>query len=380
MISSFVRKKRFALCLVLVLLTGLLAGCGGEQAAITIQGDGTCGFTIRYLYDKSEYETMTKVDPSISAGLVDYQSSLENIRGKDYYVFSRDFTFSNCQDMQNFFTDSSVYEYALSSGSKDPSIYGGMEALFTSAAIDTGNFIGELNEGSDFGLMMNTTNADITLDEEDKEELGELGYQSVSEYYEALGVIMDISITFPAPILESNGNISGNTVSWDLKNCPMDGKLVASTSGTPISSDTTPPVIHLKKSKTGIYGPGLLKVTDDICLKSITLNGKPCGSNFIPIYRNGKNVVVATDGNNNVARASFRVDAKNPKIKGAKYGKVYHRPVKLRFSDNTKIKSVKVNGKKQRNKKKITLKKRGKYRVVVTDQVGNQSVMSFKIK
>lgn len=363
MINSFARKKISALYLVLVILTGLLTGCGGEQAAIVINEDGTCGYSIRYLFDKTIYRYK-----AIEEDFIDFQSGEENINGKDYYVFARDFSFSSCQEMHSFLTKSSVYQDTFSLGSKEPSAYEGMESLFASAVMDTSNFIGEMNSEGEFGLLMELTGGDS----------GE--YQSLAEYYANQGIIMNISITFPASILESNGAVNGNTVTWDLSNSPIDGKLVASTSGNPISSDTIPPVIHLKDSKTGIYGPGVLKVTDDVCLKSITINDSPYNSNMISINRSGKYTVVATDANNNVSQASFRVDATPPKIKGAKYGKVYRRPVKLRFSDNTKIKSVKVNGKKRGNKKKLTLRKPGRYRVIVTDQLGNKSGVIFRIK
>lgn len=374
------KKRMIAMILTLTLVVGMLTGCMGEQVTVMVNGDGTCSFAIRYLVEKTTYDYLTiSGDASVfNEYFADAVASVEEINQKTYHVFARNFTFASCQEMQTFLTDKKVYRQTLSKDSVNPSVYKESEALFTSLTLDTSQFIGEMNRYGDLAMVADST--DETLDEEQQQEMSARGYENVIDYYKSLGMLMDISITLPGPIQESNGTISGNTANWTLDNWPMDMKLVAS-SGNPISGDTTVPVIKAKISAGLFYDSScIVTVTDDICLKSVTVNGKPRTSSQFELYKTGKYTIVATDANNNTTEKTFRVDLTPPKIKGAKRDKTYRRPVKLRFSDNDKIKSVEVNGKNKGKKKKLTLKKPGVYIVEVTDRSGNRNMVSFRIK
>lgn len=374
------KKRLIAMILTLTLVIGMLTGCMGEQVTVVVNGDGACSFAIRYLVEKSTYDYLAiSGDASfLNEYFADAVASMEEINQKTYHVFARNFTFASFQEMQAFLTDKKVYKQTLSKDSVNPSVYKGSEALFSSLILDTSQFIGEINRYGDLAMVADGT--DETLDEEQQQDMSALGYENAMDYYKSLGMLMDISITLPGPIQESNGTISGNTANWNLDNFPMDMKLVAST-GTPISGDTTAPVIKVEIA-AALFNESscIVTVTDDICLKSVTVNGKPCSSSQIELYKTGKYTIVATDANNNTAEKTFRVDLTPPKIKGVKSGKTYRRPVKLRFSDNDKIKSVEVNGKNKGKKKKLTLKKPGIYSVEVADRSGNRNRVYFRIK
>ena len=73
-----------------------------------------------------------------------------------------------------------------------------------------------------------------------------------------------------------------------------------------------------------------------------------------------------------------KVDKKKPTIKGVKNGKVYKKAVTIKYSDESGIKSAKLNGKKISSGKKVT--KKGSYTFTVTDKAGNTRTVRFKIK
>lgn len=73
-----------------------------------------------------------------------------------------------------------------------------------------------------------------------------------------------------------------------------------------------------------------------------------------------------------------KVDKEKPIIQGVSNGKVYKKAVTIKYSDESGIKSAKLNGKKFSSGKKVT--KKGSYTVTVTDKAGNKSTVRFKIK
>lgn len=88
------------------------------------------------------------------------------------------------------------------------------------------------------------------------------------------------------------------------------------------------------------------------------------------VGRNGKTAVRKTNG--------FYVDNRKPTVRGVKNKGVYHRAVTLRFFDNIRVKSALLNGKKVKSGYRAA--KNGAYKLVVTDQAGNRSVVLFTIR
>lgn len=382
------KKRVTVLFLALALITAMLTGCMGQEFAVTLKGDGSCVYTTKYYYEKSMYETMVQggdVSGSIlSTG--DFKQTTETIDGKAYYVFTRDFSFPTIDGMRSFLTEDTAFYNGLLAGSKKPENYAAskesLHAPFDSVTLDAASFQASLSTdntlASSSGMPQSMqTNADADVGIVTKDALG--GCDSINEYYKSQGLIVNVSITMPAAITDSNGTVSGNTATWDICKLPDDNKLIAVTNGTPIADDKVAPTISGVKNN-GIYKK---KVTvtgeDDVSLPSFALNGVRLNQNKLSISYSGKYTVVATDANQNTASVKFTVDTLKPVIKGLRSGRISKKGITLRFSDNMGVKSVKINGK-NANKKKVTIKKAGRYVVKVTDKAGNVTTAKFRIK
>lgn len=374
-------KKFSALFFALTLVVGMLTGCMGQEYNMSLNSDGTCTYTTKYLYEKSVYESMMQGSDTSSSILTtgDFTQATETINGNTYYTFTRSFSFSNVDSMRSFLTEDAAYYNGMVAGSKKPENYAAskdsLRAPFDSVTLDATAFYASLS--TDNALLSSAgENNSSDAGAVSKDTLK--GYDSINDYYQSQGMIINVSITLPAAITDSNGTISGNTATWDISKLPDDNKLIAVTNGTPIKSDTVAPTITGVKNN-GLYGKKVTVVgTDDVSLPFFSLNGLRMNNNKFTIATSGKYTVVATDANNNSTTVKFTVDTKAPKIKGIKSGKLSKKGVTLRFSDNTGIKSVKVNGKKA-NTKKVTVKKTGKYVVKVTDKAGNVTTAKFRI-
>lgn len=377
-------KKYLAVTLIFVLLVGTMTGCMGERAAISFREDGTCGYSMKYMFEKTMYDYMVvseALEPNSSSDDLsifqsgDFQTGTENINGKDYYIFSRDFSFANYNEMIDFLTKGASYRSGLQKNSLKPKCYDDItDAPFSSIAMDASGFVGKINPDGEFSILSDNDMGDV-----DPSSMLSLGYDSIAAYYKSLGILLDFTVTLPMIVTESNGVVADKTVSWALESIPADGKLIAAASGNPFSTDITPPTIDGVR-ENGLYGTVKITGKDDVSLKSLILDGVSQNTDTILVGTPGKHTVTATDYNNNSTTVNFRLDGQKPKIKGAKNGKTYKRPVTLRFSDNVGIKYVAVNGKKIKSKKKVTLKKDGKYTVLVVDKCYNYDGLTFRIK
>lgn len=71
-------------------------------------------------------------------------------------------------------------------------------------------------------------------------------------------------------------------------------------------------------------------------------------------------------------------DTTAPKVNGVANGKTYTKAVKVKYSDNSIVKSAKLDGKSFKSGKKVSAK--GEHTVVVTDIFGNKKTVKFTIK
>ena len=205
--------------------------------------------------------------------------------------------------------------------------------------------------------------------------------KSVNEYYKALGLIMDISIVLPKPIKESNGAAEGNKVTWNLDNLPDDSKLIATCGDTPIiSGDKETPKIQGVRNNALTKKAVLVKVTDNVSVKEVTINGKRFNVSQFKLAKSGRYTIKAVDANGNVSVLKFTIDAKAPVFKGVRHGKVYRKKATVKVSDANGIRYIKVNGKKQKARKKLVIRKKGKNTMIACDKAGNQSKVVFTIK
>lgn len=372
------KKRVTAMILALTLMVGMLTGCMGQGYTMAVNVDGTCSYAVKYLYEQSMYQTLAASGDVSSSVLEsgDFEKGTETIGGSTYLTYTRTFQFQNTEEMKAFLTNDTTYNNTMMKDSKNPSAYktAGMTAPFVTLTLDATTFIGAMSEDQQLASSGQSTATDVSGASQDME-----GYSSINEYYKAMGLIIDVSITLPAAITESNGTVSGNTATWNISTLPDDSKLIAVTAGNPITGDTVAPTITGAKNN-GLYKkPVTLTASDDVNLKEFSVNGIRYNMTKLMVSQNGKYTATAVDANNNTTTIQFQIDTKKPKIKGIKSGKIYKKGVTLRFSDNVGVKSVKVNGK-NANKKKVTLKKQGQYVVKVTDKAGNVTKVKFRIK
>lgn len=383
------KKSKVLLCLLVsMLVMACVTGCIGQKTETVIRSDGTCSYKYTYLYDKSMFDKLESsggMDDSareLSSG--DYLKEVVDIKGIPYYSFSRNFEFSNLNELKAFLTEDETYFRKITSESKAASQYdkSSHTAPYSSVTLDTGTFIGVLKDSILDESLQKDSGSDKTTKSKETTDVTDTdlkGNKSIGEMCEKLGIVVEVSITLPSAVTGSNGKIQGNTVTWSINDLPDDGKLIAVTGNNPIlSSDKTPPVIKGVKNK-GLYNK-TVKVTaqDNVSLKELRLNGARYNTSAFRVGQNGSYMLTAEDASHNKTTVRFKIDKKKPVVKGAKNGKRYRKNVTLRFSDTNGIRSVKINGKKKSTKKTV-LKKNGKYTVKATDKAGNTSTVRFWI-
>ncbi len=367
-------KKWIKLFVVTMLIMSLLTGCYGKRETMIVNSDGTCTYKATYLYSKEFYdkskssgEESSSTKQPLETG--DFVKEETTINGTPYYSFTREISFDSVQAMGQFLINSDTYYNRMIQDSKDPSQYEkeDFKSPFTQLTLSNMRCIATIRK-EDLAENQEGTISNSTT-------------KSLQESYQSLGLMYEISLTLPEAITESNGTINGNTVTWTLDNLSADWKLLAGTASHPvISMDTQVPVVQGVENGKYYRTEKSIEASDDTSVQTVTLNGKNYGLAKFKLNMDGKHTLVATDANNNTTTVKFTIDTVKPVVKGATNGKIYRKKVKLRFSDKTSgVKTVKVN-KKKKNKKKITLKKKGKYTVKVTDKAGNVTTLQFRIK
>ena len=97
------------------------------------------------------------------------------------------------------------------------------------------------------------------------------------------------------------------------------------------------------------------------------------------VTEEGKYSIKATTLAGKETKIKFVIDKTKPTIKGVANGKTYNKTVTIKYSDKlSKIKEVKLNGKKIKSGKKVS--KNGEYTVIATDKAGNKTKIKFTIK
>ncbi len=361
------RKRAVVLVLILAMTISALTGCMGNQAVVDIHADGTCSFQIKYYYEKTMLDMLLMEGTSsdfVFTASGDFIQETETRYGKTYYSFSRSFSFSSTEEMKGFLTNADTYLETMKKDSKNPSVYTRDDfesPLFQNVTVDTTQFVGTLADSMDIGSTSGTDT------------------QGMRDVWTTTGIILDIAVTLPSAVVESNGTVNGATASWSIENLPVDWKLMAFTYAGTMSGDTTPPTIQGAKNN-GLYNKAVqLRAEDDVNIKSFQVNGRELDLALFVAGSTGKYRVTATDYAGNSTEISFQVDRKYPTIQGLKSGKIKKNGITLRFKDNIGIRSVKLNGKNV-NKKKITVKKPGTYVIRVTDKAGNVTKRSFRIR
>mgnify|MGYP002536117866 FL=1 len=374
--------------LTLILVISALTGCMGQGVSMTLNADGTCSYTVKYLYEKQTFETSLNQSANTSPLMTtDFTKAEETINGMTYITFSRQLTFANAETMKATLTDLTAYINKLKEGSANAALYTTETinaAPFSEMTLDSSTFTAKATSTSD--SLTSSMSSDMAKFSESASyaEIGKMnskslnGYDNVYAYMKSCGLIMDYSISFPTNFTESNGTINGATASWSTDNLPADSRLMAVTSGTLLSADTEAPVISGVKNN-GIYNKAVkITITDNVNVKAVTVNGITIGNTLLKASASKAYKITATDATGNTTSVNFRVDSKKPVIKGIKNGRKVTKPVTLRFKDNYKMKSVTINGKKA-NTRKATVRKSGRYVVKAKDAAGNVTKLVFRI-
>lgn len=382
------KKKLSCLMLTLILVISTLTGCMGQGVSMTLNADGTCSYTVKYLYEKQTFETSLNQSANTSPLMTtDFTKAEETINGMTYITFSRQLTFANAETMKATLTDLTAYINKLKEGSANAALYTTETinaAPFSEMTLDSSTFTAKATSTSD--SLTSSMSSDMAKFSESASyaEIGKMnskslnGYDNVYAYMKSCGLIMDYSISFPTNVTESNGTINGATASWSTDNLPADSRLMAVTSGTLLSADTEAPVISGVKNN-GIYNKAVkITITDNVNVKAVTVNGITIGNTLLKASASRAYKITATDATGNTTSVNFRVDSKKPVIKGIKNGRKVTKPVTLRFKDNYKMKSVTINGKKA-NTRKATVRKSGRYVVKAKDAAGNVTKLVFRI-
>ena len=118
------KKKLSCLILTLILVISALTGCMGQGVSMTLNADGTCSYTVKYLYEKQTFETSLNQSANTSPLMTtDFTKAEETINGMTYITFSRQLTFANAETMKAVLTDLTAYINKLKEGSVNASLY-----------------------------------------------------------------------------------------------------------------------------------------------------------------------------------------------------------------------------------------------------------------
>ena len=146
--------------------------------------------------------------------------------------------------------------------------------------------------------------------------------------------------------------------------------------GTDIKAEATPTLYkyYNKKTKLTLKSDGFQR---------ITLNGKKLsvkkGSKLftVKIVKNGKNLIYAKDNTGTRRCIIAYLDQTKPNL-NVTNGHTYHSPINVKASDNVKVSSVTLNGKKVASSFRI--EENGNYTVSVKDKAGNKTVSKFSLE
>lgn len=202
----------------------------------------------------------------------------------------------------------------------------------------------------------------------------------------------DVVVTMPNPIVKTNGKLSADkkTVSWDMDALNKNTEIYAFTTENPTENPISIKIgkakyVKAKKAYTIDTKDDIsvLQVDDifvsksamanDTYLEGINITGKKIKFEKTGTYK----FTIWTTTN----KQSFKikVDGTAPTVSGVKNNKTYKKAVTIKFSDkHSGVKKATLNGKTIKSGKKV--KKNGKYKLVVTDKVGNTKTVKFRIK
>lgn len=220
------------------------------------------------------------------------------------------------------------------------------------------------------------TAAGITEELEQLSGSSEAIRQTIGSQAENMSEIL--SITFPYAVIDANGSIQedGKTVVWDMKQMAKAERLYA-LFRTSDSADAPKyqGAVNGKAYNTGVS----LTIASENLLEHVKINEETTTSDSLFLSAEGIYNITASDINGNSSRITFRIDKTKPTVSGVKNGKTYKTARTIRFSDkDSGIRQASLNGVRIKTGRKVS--KKGTYRLVVTDNAGNQNTVAFQIR
>ena len=375
--------KRFIALALVTVMSMTLFGCMRDESTITVDTKNNIKCTESIYLDKQAYK-------DILLTLSD-DNSTEEV-DKQMEEFSKEFNTVKLDGVEYFYSDDML--------NKDVELtqYFGM-------TINKDIFYMPISSAYKMMSDSNSLLSDGMTDPKDTlESIGKLS----EKLYDMLVVR---TVTLPDEITYTNGTLSADKKSVTFKGTIKDiiagdGWYAMTAAGyEAYNNDTDSPSIMGVASGDCLARLDTVFAKDNVAVLSYDINGVDYQISydgktysFIPVTGNaaqskeglveGENTLTVTDVKGNRSSVTFTYDSVAPVIKGAKAGKTYKKSRTVRISDAQGINKISVNGtvknldnlKKSGSKYIITAKKKGKNVIKVTDNAGNVTKISFKIK
>ena len=94
--------KKVRAVIVCLMAMVMLTGCLGLNMEMTVNEDGTCGYTLTYYYEQSTFELMKEDAKNSVLTCGDFAQDTKTINGKTYQAFSKTFSFASREELKNF--------------------------------------------------------------------------------------------------------------------------------------------------------------------------------------------------------------------------------------------------------------------------------------
>ena len=137
--------KKVRAVIVCLMAMVMLTGCLGLNMEMTVNEDGTCGYTLTYYYEQSTFELMKEDAKNSVLTCGDFAQDTKTINGKTYQAFSKTFSFASREELKNFLTNDAVYLAKFKQDSKAADKYtaDSFHAPFKNVTLTADTFIGE---------------------------------------------------------------------------------------------------------------------------------------------------------------------------------------------------------------------------------------------
>lgn len=199
---------------------------------------------------------------------------------------------------------------------------------------------------------------------------------------------MEVTYHFTKRVIDTNGTLLADGMSVSVNPLKLKGSCFYATFDNTASKAKTVTFSGVKNK--GCYNKAkTIQLKTDGIVTDILVNGKSApgesyydgkklNCNYVTLSKDGTYKVTAVLSSGAKKTVTVTIDKKQPTT-NLKNNKTYKRNVKVTFTDKTSgIKKAVLNGKKIKSGYKI--RKKGTYKLVLTDKAGNTKTVKFKVK